>query len=276
MGEGRWSWRQDEGWAEQAVADLEKQGYAVAPSPLSAEEVERLREQFDIVAEREEREGTAWMSNGNHRVFNLLNRGEDFVALIDHPAVIRVIEEMLGPDALLSSITANVALPGNSPQALHADQQYVTEPWAVPMVANVVWMLDEFTERNGGTRMVPGSHVLGRRPLNDEIPSVPVEAPAGSVAFIDGRVWHGTGANDTSDERRRALFADYCAPYIRPKENVFRSLDPDVRVNLTPRQRRLLGYDVWYGMGVVDGFPLEWRETGQRSGPINVDSLFPA
>jgi hypothetical protein len=38
--------------------------------------------------------------------------------------------------------------------------------------------------------------------------------------------------------------------------------------------RALLGYDVWYGLGTVDGLPRSWMGTGQRQGPTNVDGAF--
>ena len=98
---------------------------------------------------------------------------------------------------------------------------------------------------------------------------------AGSLGFIDGRVWHGTSSNTTPNERRRGIFAYYCAPYLRQQENVFRSLDTVVRWALSPRMRKLLGYDIWYGLGTVDGIPREWLGTSQREGPVNVDGAFP-
>ena len=42
---------------------------------------------------------------------------------------------------------------------LHTDQQYLPPPYPpVPLGANALWMLTDFTERNGATHVVPGSH----------------------------------------------------------------------------------------------------------------------
>jgi ectoine hydroxylase-related dioxygenase (phytanoyl-CoA dioxygenase family) len=136
-------------------------------------------------------------------------------------------------------------------------------------------MLDDFTEANGATRVVPGSHLRGRTPSGPEPESVRMLGEAGCLGFIDGRVWHGTSPNTTAGERRRGIFAYYCAPYLRQQENVFRSLDPTVRRGLSRRMRALLGYDIWYGLGTVDGIPREWLGTSQRQGPTNVDGAFP-
>jgi ectoine hydroxylase-related dioxygenase (phytanoyl-CoA dioxygenase family) len=258
-----------------ARADLTDFGYCVLDRVLGPAEVAQLRARVDDVAAREEADGSSWYSHGNQRIFMLLNRGEEFVSLAQHPLALDLAEQVLGPDLLLSSITANITRPGNQPQQLHTDQQYVQEPWLYPLTVQVVWMLDEFTEENGATRVVPRSHLWGRAPMGAEPETVRLLGAPGSVGYLDGRLWHGTGANTTASERRRGIFAYYCAPYLRQQENVFRSLDPDVRRKLNPRMRRLLGYDIWYGLGLVDGLPRHWLGTSQRSGPTNADGAFP-
>ncbi len=82
---------------------------------------------------------------------------------------------------------------------LHADQIFVPEPWpAAPQGVNVAWCLDEFTAQNGGTRVVPRSHLRGRNPTPaDADESVPIEAPLGTMMVFESRVWHRTGSNTT-------------------------------------------------------------------------------
>lgn len=270
-----WSCPQSPQGMSETLTALERNGYAVLPDVLDATELAVLRDNVDQVAAEERTAGSAWYSNGNQRIFNLLNRGRIFVDLIEHPTALGLAHAMLGPDTLLSSITANIAAPGNVPQLLHTDQQYVPEPWMYPVTLNVVWILDDFTAENGGTRMVPRSHMLTRGPVTENIETVPLTGKAGGVALIDGRVWHGTGVNNTQAEYRRGIFAYYCSPFIRQQENVYRSLLPDIRSSLSPTARKLLGFDAWQGLGVVDGIPREWMGTGRRSGPVNTDGIFP-
>lgn len=258
-----------------AIADLETDGYCVVPRALPPDLLADLREGVMTAAAEDVADGTAWYSNGNQKLFMLLNRGAAFLRLAENDVIRAVTEHVLGPDRLLSSMTAVVTRPGNVPQLLHTDQQYVTPPWPHAFTVNAVCMLDAFTEENGGTRVVPGSHLLGRPPDSPDEPTVAIEGPAGSVAFLDGRLWHGSGRNTTTGETRRGILAYYCAPFLRQQENVFRSLRPDVRVALTPSQRRLLGYDIWSGLGAVDGIPRSWLGTDRRSGPTNSDGAFP-
>ena len=139
---------------------------------------------------------------------------------------------------------------------------------------NVVWALDGFTASNGATVVAPRTHLLRRTPTTELPPLVPVLCPAGSAVVLDGRVWHASGENRTASTVRVAVLAHYCAPYIRQQENIFRSINPDVRRRLTPRQRRLLGYDIWSGLGVVNGLPRDWVDHPDRTGPTNADGIF--
>src|SRR5205807_204139 len=117
------------------------------------------------------------------------------------------------PVFLLSNIDANIAGPAGNPMFLHADQSFMPDPWpAYAMVANVIWMLDDFTPENGATRIVPGSHKLCRQPdftKASEWPEItrPVTAPAGTAMALDGRLWHQTGANVTRDQRRFGILS---------------------------------------------------------------------
>lgn len=131
---------------------------------------------------------------------SLPNKGDEFLELLTHPLYVESMDQLLGRGWLVSSSTANIAGPGGEPMFPHADQCYVPAPFSPrPLVANCGWLLDDFTEDNGGTRVVPGSHRLGRGPSPEEAAecdTVAIEGPAGSAFLFDGRLWHGTRANN--------------------------------------------------------------------------------
>jgi ectoine hydroxylase-related dioxygenase (phytanoyl-CoA dioxygenase family) len=145
---------------------------------------------------------------------------------------------------------------------LHADQFYVPLPWPeTPLAMNVAWMATDFTEENGATLVVPGSHrfpppaVRGPRVRHGD--ALPLEAPAGTAAVIDGRLWHQTGENRTDDERRIGLFAYYVKPWLRAQEVWPASLDSEVRRAATPVLRELVGDVLFSSLGAVNGQPLD-------------------
>jgi len=221
-----------------------------------------LREKLHDVAAQERADGSAFLyDGGNQRVFGLLNKGEIFEEIAQNPVVCEIMEAVLGYNFLLSSIHANIAAPGGSPMNLHPDQTFARMPWPpYPLVANSMWMLDDFTPENGATRVVPGTHVLGRPPDyasgEGDIETEPVCAPAGTVMIFEGRLWHQTGANITADERRHGILTYYCRGYIRQQENPFLAVRPEVHDRATPLMRRLLGWEIYQGaLGQTGGLP---------------------
>lgn len=235
-----------------ATAELAEHGYCIVEGVLSPEETAAARSRLVAVAQAERDAGIAGIGfegPDNQRVWCLLNKGPEFVALAHHPVAMQLMTAQLGPQFLLSSITANIAGPGGPPMMLHTDQGYVPQPWPPsPLVSNIMWMLDDFTEANGATRIVPRSHRTGVA-----AETVAMTAPAGSICCFDGRVLHQTGANSTADERRHGVLTYYCAPYIRQQENFSLSLLPEVWPTLPPVVRDLVGLKVFGTLGMIDG-----------------------
>ena len=250
---------------QRAQADLAEHGYCLLEGALDAQRLAAVKQRVVEQAEAEIADGTDYVydAGSNQRVWNLLNKGEVFEELAQDPLVCRFMAHLLDSEFLLSNIDANIAGPGGTPMFLHADQSFVPNPWPpYPLVANAMWMLDDFTPENGATRVVPGSHREAKQPpftVSDDL-TTPVCGPAGTAMVFDGRLWHQTGRNTTAGEHRHGILAYYCRPFMRQQENWFLSLDPGVLERATPELRHLLGYDNHLSLGMVDGMP----RTGPR------------
>ena len=194
-------------------------------------------------------------AGSNQRIWTLFNRGECFLELLENGPALQVIHAVLGPDALVSNLSANITGPSGTAMAPHWDQDWAERPWPHALVAHVIWMIDDFTVDNGATLVTPGSHLLDGQPPDGRM--VPVTGSAGTAIVIDGRVWHGTGANVTAAERRTGILAYYCRPYIRQQENMALSLSPEVRAGLSPERRKLFGLEFWEYLNMVGGPPAE-------------------
>ena len=236
-----------------ARRDLDELGYCVIPDVMSKEQIATLKERLVEQAAGELARGVATRDGGadspNQRVWNLVNKGKVFRDLMLHPVVEAVMSHLLGPDYLLSSFTANIARKGGDQMVMHTDQIYVGFWTNVPMVANIAWMLDDFTDENGGTRLMPKTHLEASMPTSWD--SIAGEGKAGSVLVFDGRLWHGTGANRT-DQPRHALLSYHCRPFIRQQENFMLALDPDVVKAERPALLNRLGFAPWAGLGRVE------------------------
>jgi ectoine hydroxylase-related dioxygenase (phytanoyl-CoA dioxygenase family) len=188
----------------------------------------------------------------NVRIFDLVGKDPVFIELVEHPIAIEMVRHMIGEPFSLSNFSGNITAPGSAAMVMHADQGYVPAPWPpYPMAVNVAWAIDEFTDANGGTRFVAGSHLRDHGPSAsaDSAATTAVECPAGSIFIMDGRVWHHTGVNRTPDQTRTGLFAYYVRPFIRPQWNWFATVRPEQLRAMSPLMREMLGF----GTNVTSG-----------------------
>jgi ectoine hydroxylase-related dioxygenase (phytanoyl-CoA dioxygenase family) len=207
-----------------------------------------------------------FLGTRTRRLFNLLARDPLFARVPLHDAVLPVVERVLDPECLLSSLTAIEMSPGETAQPLHADDGSIplAKPHS-PITCTAIWALTDFTEANGATRLVPGSHRADHSPRRDErdAASVPALMPAGSVLVYHGSLWHGGGAN-ASGARRLAIIANYCAGWVRQEECQLLALPREQVATFPPRLQALVGYGTYRGLlGHVDQqSPAEWVNPG--------------
>jgi len=247
------------------AAKVEAEGVCVVPDFIPRDLLAKIRAAVDSLNTEERESGSGFLESGgvNQRVFNLVNKGEIFEQIVQHEDVMAAMNKLLGGDFILSGFSSNTTGPGGEEMVLHSDSGYVPPPHPEYLLSvNAVWMIDDFTEENGGTRYVPGSHKLRDNPCPEgEYPSVPIIGKAGSVAFLHGYTWHKTGANVSRDQMRRALFAYYVRPFLRVQENHIVSVREEVWHRASPRLRHLLGGDLWLNsIGFFDGPPAAMRK----------------
>lgn len=227
------------------LADLETHGACVIGGALAPDLLDALRGATYRAAANDRKYGWAQSyqygkdDHVNQRVWNLPSRDPVFAELAELPLAIDLVRRTLGWPASLSSMSANITHRGGGSMMLHTDQGYLPGPLQQAWVYNCVWCVDPFTAANGATLIAPGSHRTPEPPAPDAL--VPVEAPAGSLIVLDGRLWHTNGVN-TSGESRAGLFAVYTLPWLMPQENWSLSLNPAVRQFGSETLQTLLGF----------------------------------
>ena len=174
---------------DQARQDLASTGLCVLAGRVDRWMLAVVRDALYRAADSDRRRGREVKFAGdypdddtNQRVWNLPSRDPVFLDLVEHPMALMFVREAIGWPALLSNISANITGPGGGEMFLHADQTYMPQPWSGIQGVNVIWCVDDFTDENGATRVVPGSHQLNRGPTAEDqaVGTVPLEAPAGS------------------------------------------------------------------------------------------------
>jgi ectoine hydroxylase-related dioxygenase (phytanoyl-CoA dioxygenase family) len=206
------------------------------------DDIFRLERDLSIVPATNIFEGTR-----THRIYNLLARGAVYQQVPVHPHVLPIVEAVLDRGCLVSSLSSIAIGPGETEQPLHADDQLIPLPKPhVSIICNTMWALSDFTVANGATRVVPGSHRADRSPAPFGEPAEVryAEMKAGSVLVFDGSIWHGGGANRTT-ERRLGLAMNYCAGWIRQQENQQLGIPLEVARGFSERLRKLAGFGLY-------------------------------
>lgn len=180
------------------------------------------------------------------RINNVLAVAPSAAAMVDHDMVVAVADEILLPHCAnyqVGSLTAIDILPGEGAQALHRDDTpYPVDIAGMELQIGVMWALDDFSEENGGTRIVPGSHrILRSWHLPDLTKWESAVMPKGSALFYLGSMWHGGGAN-RSNAARMGLINVYSLGWLRQESNQYLVHPPEVAATFGPRLRALLGY----------------------------------
>ena len=225
---------------ENAVYELDLYGFTVVEDVLSADQVTALR---DVLVRLNEEVGEERGGEGScSHVSNLPTLDPIFFPIIDHQRILPILEHYLERTLILGSLNSRIVRPGDGDQGFHSDIPPEMLNLASPVMMNTVWMLDDFSPVNGGTRVVPGTHKsgLGHPPPGVEVKYyVQPSAPAGSVLVFNGQCWHAGGAN-RGNANRHALFAHY------RKRMLMFQYDPHERFPvewydlLTDRQKEIL------------------------------------
>ncbi len=248
--------------------DLYEWGFALLDEAFSATQTELLRER---VASQAAAERAAKLSEPTpflQLVWALINKGEVFRRILEfEPAAMQgaavveqILKETLGPGFRYYSFISNIAFPDCYPQGLHQDQSAI-HPWITreaPVLVNVVSLLDDVDEHNGGTLVIPGSHrsvadaVAKGEPVGALPPAINMEAPAGTVLLMDGRLLHGTGVNRSANER--IILTNSCVkPWLTTQENWQLLVAPEVLDVASPKLLARLGFQATVNHFVTDG-----------------------
>ncbi|MEO8815878.1 MAG: phytanoyl-CoA dioxygenase family protein [Mycobacterium sp.] len=245
------------------LAALERDGCVILPDLLTAAELEEIRASVVPLLDKTGRNG--FEGDATQRVYSVLNKTRSCDRIVDHPRVLALLDCLFLPNYLLSMLQVINIQPGERAQMLHTDDGFYPLPRPRKALgAATIWAIDDFTDDNGATDVVVGSHVWGSRAATDA-EREPVVMSAGSCVFFVGTLWHGGGANP-SGRARLAVTAQYCEPWLRPQEAFTLSATRDTVRAVSEDIRRMLGYSIHPPfIGQVDGMhPKRLLEPGAQ------------
>ena len=214
---------------------LDSVGYVVLPDVIDAGWLGRLQTAFERAADGER--------GGTRHAGELIQKDEAFDGVLTHPKIVAAVYHVLRRSFKVLALGGRDPLPGYGQQGLHTDWYPRTSPSEPFSAATTLWLLDDFIENNGSTRLIPGSHMWLKplpKPMRQPEAKHPdqrhVIAKAGSALVFNGHLWHG-GARNESNRSRRVIQCQFVAREMGPMAQT----QPDIPARLTPAARYILG-----------------------------------
>jgi len=282
-------------------SDMLKWGYCKIENALSDLQAAIIRQRVLEQAEGEKLAGIAQKTPSGQNINCCVNKGRCFEGLIEQrqsvvqggALVEQLITEALGPNWICASLIASISLQGGVPQALHQDQDIALDSRS-PLTINILTPITDIDETNGGTLVIPGSHLIlsaamrNQNPAGKLPPAINIDAKAGTMIITDGRLLHGTGINNTASPRI-VMLNGMQHPLIRQQENWMLSARHEVLNRASPKLLQRMGYQATnaaqtnegHGFGARGlagepaGSTVEFRLAADRGEYLRVSELGP-
>ena len=235
-------------------------GYSIAQGLMPPNLVERIKAELAPYFSSSPKGRNDFEGYESQRLYSLLTKSESLAELVEHPLVLGLADRFLRPDYLLTAAVAVRIHAGETPQGFHRDDNPADAPdsgfrdmWGF----STIWMFDDFTDSNGATEIIPGSHKWPMEKAPEPFQAVKACAPAGSVLLFAGNLLHRSGPSSEpgNGNTRLGITIQYSQPWMRTIENFSLAVPPEKAKRFSPRVQALLGYSVSAPgfVGFVDG-----------------------
>jgi hypothetical protein len=233
--------------AAAVVAAIREAGCAVVDRLVAPALLDRIAEELEPYLGETAVGKDEFSGFRTRRTGALIARSVTFRELAVHPFVLGVLGDVLGKAGSIFQLhlTQIIEIGAGEPaQLVHRDQwafDFFPFPAGFEVECHVMWAMSDFTEENGATRVIPGSHRWADklRPTADQ--TVPAEMAKGSILFYVGSLYHGGGAN-RSTAPRRGINVGYTVSWLRQEENQYLACPPEVARTLPVELAKLIGY----------------------------------
>jgi ectoine hydroxylase-related dioxygenase (phytanoyl-CoA dioxygenase family) len=242
---------------ERIAEILARDGCVVVDRLAEREQLDRVRRELAPWLEATSTGGDGFSGKRTRRTGGLIARSVEARECIQNPLVLDTVRRVLGHAKNFQlHLTQVIAIgPGETPQTIHRDQwafDFFPFPKGYEVQCNTLWAMTDFTEENGATRVIPGSHLHDDKLEYKLEDTEPAEMEAGSALFYTGALYHGGGANQ-SNAVRYGLNLTYVVAWLRQEENQYLSVPLEIARELPEPLLRLMGYARGaYALGYID------------------------
>ena len=245
--------------------EITRNGHTAVENVLDEKQLLALRQRMDEQYEKQTKEvggEEALREIGDSdSVKHLLVHDELFLPLLKLEPMLSIVKKFLGDYFILNLQNGILNRPKvyNPASLWHRDLFYQHYSSSRPLALSTLFCIDDFTEENGGTFILPGSHKY------DEFPSssfalkhqTQLSVKAGTLLILDSMMFHRCGYNNSS-KMRRSISQIFTLPPFKQQISLPKTLAG--KYSEDPFLRRVLGYDSETADSLKD-----WRSVRMKS-----------
>lgn len=174
----------------------------------------------------------------------------NFLEILNNKVIIDLVDNLLSDNAILHlqngfilpSYKSFEDTPKKFQNTFHMDFKRVLNGY--PCSFNILLLVSDFNEENGGTRVVPNSHQLSSTPnlVDLEQNSTFVEAKSGSILVFDSTLWHSAGSN-ISGKDRMGVNHQFTRSYFKQQIDYVRTMGEHKIKELPKKTQQFLGWN---------------------------------
>ena len=210
---------------ETFVSSVESHGYAILHDIVPPQLLGPLRSDLEAAIKAEAELGQRYTAAHHGMVLLCSLYGGSLLKILEEEALMEPFEWLLGDGCIIYAYTSSSMPPGsgNYSNRIHVDCPRIIPGYVTNVGATI--LLDNFTEENGATWFLSGSHTRAEPPAEHDFyrDAERVLAPAGTVFYFNARLWHSGGRNETS-VWRHALTINMCRPYMKQRLDIPRAM----------------------------------------------------
>lgn len=222
---------------------LEHDGIAVIPNVLQKGIINELIIELEAAIQKDKILYPNVFDRG--MIHNCMSRGKNMAKLLDNSVMNAYLSKCFSDTAIIYAYQSSSLNPnsGNYGSRIHVDCPRFIENYYTNM--GVIWPLTNFTEDNGATYYLPGSHKLENLPNENFFYKncKRALANAGDMILLNSRLVHAAGINKTKDVRH-ALTINFCRSFMRQRFDFVRLLSNETMALLGEDGKRLIGMNV--------------------------------
>jgi ectoine hydroxylase-related dioxygenase (phytanoyl-CoA dioxygenase family) len=232
---------------DQVEAQLRDAGCVIVEALAPPDLLDRITAELEPHLAATPPGGDDFAGRNTRRTGALIARSPAFRELAAHPLVLGALDRVLADHATSYQLHLTQVIeigPAEPAQPVHRDQwafDFFAFPPGFEVECHTMWALSDFTDENGATRVIPGSHRWADRLRPEVTETIAAEMSRGSVLLYVGSLYHGGGAN-SSAAPRRGINVGYTLSWLRQEENQYLACPPEVARELPPELARLVGY----------------------------------